>query len=284
MSATISKVVDALTAGHGTFSAQRFPLNAFQGLAAPLMGMDHYHMSDVTFAPHPHAGFSAISYVFEDSPGALRNRDSLGHDFAVEPGDVVWTQAGTGVVHDERPAKVGTEVHGLQIFVNLKAVNRTLAPQVYRLAARDIPVWNDGQGSRVRVVVGDYGGQTSTLAPAEPFNLFDAFLNGNIDIPVRQDWNAFVYAVDGSVRLTIADERRELKGGQAISIGVADQREILDLTSNGPAHLVIMSGPRTNEAVFQHGPFIMANPSEINDAIGRYQRGEMGSLASLSTS
>ena len=69
------------------------------------MGLDHYRMSGPTFAPHPHAGFSAVSYVFEDSKGGLRNRDSLQHDLVIEPGAMVWTQAGSGVVHDEFPVQ-----------------------------------------------------------------------------------------------------------------------------------------------------------------------------------
>lgn len=92
------------------------------------MELDHYRMKAITFAPHPHAGFASISYIFEHSRGGLRNRDSLGNDFEVAPGELVWTRAGTGVVHDERPAIVGRDVHGLQIFVNSAAANKAAAP------------------------------------------------------------------------------------------------------------------------------------------------------------
>jgi redox-sensitive bicupin YhaK (pirin superfamily) len=52
------------------------------------------------FCPHPHAGFGAVTYVLEDSPGDLRSRASSGIDI-VGPGGIVWTHAGNGVVHDE---------------------------------------------------------------------------------------------------------------------------------------------------------------------------------------
>lgn len=74
------------------FSARRLDLQALTGFINPVMGFDHFRMSGPTFAPHPHAGFSAVSYVFEDSSGALRNRDSLGNDLSIEPGAMVWTR------------------------------------------------------------------------------------------------------------------------------------------------------------------------------------------------
>ena len=33
----------------------------------PFLGVDHAWMSASTFPPHPHAGFSAVSYLFLDS-------------------------------------------------------------------------------------------------------------------------------------------------------------------------------------------------------------------------
>src|SRR5215813_11030501 len=44
----------------------------------PFLGVDHFHMRVPMFPPHPHAGFCALTYLFEDSEGALVCRDSLG--------------------------------------------------------------------------------------------------------------------------------------------------------------------------------------------------------------
>ncbi|MBL9037658.1 MAG: pirin family protein, partial [Archangium sp.] len=41
----------------------------------PFLNVDHFTMSQPTFPPHPHAGFSAVTVLFEDSPGAFINRD-----------------------------------------------------------------------------------------------------------------------------------------------------------------------------------------------------------------
>ena len=57
----------------------------------PFLNFDDFRMSVPTFPPHPHAGFSAVTYMFEDSPGAFINRDSLGDRSRIGPGALHWT-------------------------------------------------------------------------------------------------------------------------------------------------------------------------------------------------
>ena len=85
---------------------------------------DDFRVRGHPSAPHPHAGFSAVTYVFDDSPGRLRSRDSLGNDHVVGRGGIVWTQAEHGVMHEEMLADLGEELHGLQFFVNLTCTTR----------------------------------------------------------------------------------------------------------------------------------------------------------------
>ena len=90
----------------------------------PFMGIDHAWMSAPTFPPHPHAGFSAVTYLFLDSETGIANRDSNGNRTLIEPGGLHWTAAGSGVVHEENPAVLGSTTHLLQIFVNLPRTAR----------------------------------------------------------------------------------------------------------------------------------------------------------------
>jgi redox-sensitive bicupin YhaK (pirin superfamily) len=132
MNFALSSVVNAdPVARGGHFAARRLDLDGLGRFAAPVMGLDHYRMSGPTFAAHPHAGFSAVSYVLEDSAGGLRSRDSLQHDVVIEPGAIVWTQAGAGIVHDEFPAQMGREVHALQVSINLSRQNKNLPPRMF---------------------------------------------------------------------------------------------------------------------------------------------------------
>ncbi|MDW4800158.1 pirin family protein, partial [Escherichia coli] len=81
---------------------------------------------------------------------------------------LVWTQAGSGVVHHEVPAD-DRELHGLQLFVNLSAKNKLVEPRMLRLQGGDVPEWHGEDGDRVRIVVGAYDGRLSPLVPVEPF-------------------------------------------------------------------------------------------------------------------
>ena len=62
----------------------------------PFLGVDHAWISTPTFQPHPHAGFSAVSYLFLDSETGIDNRDSLGNRNHIQPGGLHWTAAGAG--------------------------------------------------------------------------------------------------------------------------------------------------------------------------------------------
>jgi redox-sensitive bicupin YhaK (pirin superfamily) len=105
----------------------------------PFLSVDHFRMSAPTFPPHPHAGFSAVTYLFSDSETGFINRDSLGHRLEISPGAVHWTQAAAGVMHEEYPREPGKQAHGFQIFVNLAASQKHAAPSVKHAGAPDMP-------------------------------------------------------------------------------------------------------------------------------------------------
>jgi redox-sensitive bicupin YhaK (pirin superfamily) len=56
------------------------------------------------FPGHPHRALEIVTWVLE---GAVRHRDSAGHDAVVRPGEVQHLRAGTGVVHEESNAAAG---------------------------------------------------------------------------------------------------------------------------------------------------------------------------------
>ncbi len=284
MSLLLTPVISAERARlGGGFSARRIVPERFGGAADPIMGFDHYRMDAVTFAPHPHAGFSAVSYLFEDSPGGLRNRDSLGHDFVIEPGGIVWTQAGSGVIHDELPAEAGRQVHGLQIFVNLGAANKQSAPRVLRLAAHQVPVWNSPRGSRLRVVVGQHAGIASALTPTEPASLFDLGLvaGDEVALPLAAGWDMLVYAESGAAQIRTDGGEASLATGDAVVAAAHDAEALVRVASEDGARVVVLAGRALREPVFQHGPFIMNDEAGIHAAIAHYRRGAMGELEPL---
>lgn len=278
----LSPVVQAAESSHGgNFSVFRLDRERLAGFIEPIMGFDHYRMSGPTFAPHPHAGFSAVSFVFEDSPGGLRNRDSLGNDLTIKPGEVLWTQAGSGVIHDEFPAERGQEVHGLQLFVNLRSRNKDLAPRMFHADAGNIAVLDDAAGNHVRILSGRLGSHRSPLDLAEPFDFLDARLRGSWTYPVNSRWNVMLYVLSGAIAITADGQTQRLAKGDAIGIrGEAGAGE-LRIDPVSPAHLLVLSGQDPQEPVAVYGPFIMNTQIELDEAYERYRAGRMGRLAPL---
>jgi hypothetical protein len=124
MSIQISPVINAsLWESGGVFSAKSIKLHELGERASPIFVLDDFRVRGRPFAPHPHAGISGLTYVFEDSEGRARSR-------VVGPGGIVWFQAGSGAVHHEVPAESGRELRGAQIFVKLSAKNQRLTPRI----------------------------------------------------------------------------------------------------------------------------------------------------------
>jgi redox-sensitive bicupin YhaK (pirin superfamily) len=240
--------------------------------------LDDFRVRGQPFSPHPHAGFSAVTYVFKDSEGSLRSRDSLGNDVVVGPGGIVWTQAGSGVIHHEIPADEH-ELHGLQLFVNLSAKNKLVEPRMLRLQADDVPEWSNDAGDRVGVVVGAFEDRLSPLVPTELFTFLDIQLRCGVPFDIPAGHNALFYVVAGAMALRAGNSERKMAGGHAIALHGSGGQVAIEALA--PSHLIVLSGPDMHEPMVVDGPFIMNEPAQIQAAFARYQAGKMGHLAPL---
>jgi redox-sensitive bicupin YhaK (pirin superfamily) len=261
----------------GFSSLQYLDLEALEVAAAPLAVLDDFRVTGMPFSPHPHAGFAAVTYVLEDSPGDLRSRASSGADLTVGPGGIVWTHAGHGVVHEEVPAVAGRELHGLQLFVNLSSKYKLTAPQVLHLEPAEVPQWHSDDGDRVRVVVGSFNGISSPLVPPEPFTLLDVRLLHQIAFDLQAGHSTIVYVLTGNIVARADGHEKDVDGGHALAFGGDGERVTLEARSL--SHFLILSGNEIGEPVVAEGPFIMNERSQIADAFARYRSGAMGRLA-----
>lgn len=275
MSIQFSALIQTRSHGEGAFSVQSLALSAD---TSPVELFDDFRVSGQPFAPHPHAGFAAVTYVLRDSQGGLRSRDSLGGDHVVGPGGIVWSQASSGMLHEEVPAERGQELHGLQIFVNLTAKHKLTPARVFKLDGQNVPIWQRGD-EKVRVVVGSHDEMQSPLVPAEPFDLLDINVHRELDYALRLDHRAIVYVRSGSVVVHADAQERVVPAGRAIVLAGGGA---VTLATTQPANVILLSGAAIREPKVAHGPFIMNDRAQLEAAIARHRSGAMGHLAPLS--
>lgn len=80
----MSVIAPIQRANHGGHF-RAYGLRGVAELIDPFLGVDHYWMSAPTFPAHPHAGISAVSYLFLDSETGMVNRDSIGTHNLIQP-------------------------------------------------------------------------------------------------------------------------------------------------------------------------------------------------------
>ncbi|MDM7861146.1 pirin-like C-terminal cupin domain-containing protein [Alteromonas sp. ASW11-36] len=264
------------------FSALAFRDKNFSGTMDPLVMVDHYTMTKPTFGAHPHAGLSAVSVIFEDSEGLFHNRDSLGNDFDIMPGDLYWLKAGSGAIHDESPRE-GSTIHGLQVFVNLPSDQRMSTPKSLHVKAENMP-HIECEGSRVRVVLGQSNGIVGEQSPALPMTILDGKINSNktFSHQLQIGENAWFYVVKGELLVLIDGKHVRLSSGQAVSVSeVSSDTELVMHVVNPcaeQAHFALFAGKPVNEPYIQKGPFLMGSETEIAQIESDYSAGKLGKL------
>lgn len=244
----------------------------------PFMGIDHAWMSAPTFPPHPHAGFSAVTYLFLDSETGIANRDSRGNQNLIEPGGLHWTAAGSGVMHEENPAVLGSTTHLLQIFVNLPEARQEAVPFALTLAPRDVPVVQRS-GVRVRVPLGSFGGVISPLKPPTEVTLLDITLDAGaaLDIPVPAGQRAFFMPIVGSAALDGQPFGLDDLGAPVVpTTATATVHQLV--ARDGSARIAAFIGQPLHQPVFSNGPMAFASQEKLAAAAAAYQRGDMGQL------
>ncbi len=244
----------------------------------PFMGIDHAWMSEPTFPPHPHAGFSAVTYLFPDSETGIANRDSNGNRTLIQPGGLHWTAAGRGVIHEENPAVPGRTTHLLQIFVNLPEGLQNEAPFALTLAPQDVPVVQH-PGVRVRVPLGRFEGLHSPLAPPTDVILLDISLEAGaeLELEVPAGQRAFFMPIVGSAELDGGRFGLDDLGAPILAPMEHAAHHTLAGGAGG-AKVAVFIGEPLRQPVVSNGPMAFASRGQLIAATAAYQRGEMGRL------
>lgn len=267
-----------LTVGRG-FKAKSFRAGDIGEAMDPLVMLDHYVMTEPTFGAHPHAGLSAVSLLFEDSDGLFHNRDSLGNDFDLQPGDLYWLSAGSGVVHDESP-RANARIHGLQVFVNVPQTRRFESPASLLVRSKDMPVINNTD-SRVKVAMGQSNGVRGVASPSIPMTILDGTIQpgGRFLHETAANRGIWIQTIKGSLDVVVGKTTRHLVNGQAVAIKTDGGEKIsIRNTSRETVHFAMFDGAQVAETYVQDGPFVMGSREQIADIKAAYEAGQLGSI------
>ena len=227
--------------------------------------------------PHPHRGFSPVSFIFK---GGVHHRDSRGNSHVVYEGGTQWMNAGMGVIHSERPPADIQQLGGvqelIQLWINTPAANKMEVPAYIPLSKEETPVvLSEDKLAEVQVVAGELNGVKGPIVPHTPINMFTIRMQkgAKIDIPFSNSHNAFIYVLNGKIVLNQEEEipahylASFHKDGDGISIHAMEEATIL-----------MGTGEPLNEPVVSHGPFVMNNQTQLLEAFRDYQLGKMGVL------
>ena len=251
------------------------------------MGPVDYGPNEAVGAPwHPHRGFETVTYLLD---GRMRHEDSAGNSGELNPGDVQWMTAGRGIIHSEEPheefRRTGGRTHGFQIWVNLPAEHKMMAPRYQEIPATESPVIQDG-GIWARVIAGECMGISSSIDTVIPITLIHVRIEKGSVLTqnIASDLNGMIYVFGGKV--TVVNEPRVRDHPLPLGLGVNQQvsdgqlailsgGEGIEIKSEVDSEFLILAGPEINEPIARYGPFVMNTREEINQAFLDYQNGTL---------
>jgi quercetin 2,3-dioxygenase len=241
------------------------------------------------FPWHPHRGIETITYVLA---GTVEHGDSLGNVGKMGPGDVQWMTAGSGILHQEMPqGDAQGRMHGFQLWANLPSSLKMTTPRYQDIPAIEIPEVVDDDGTRVRVVCGEFWGKRGPVdgTAAEPRYL-DVFVppGKRKVLPVERGRHAFAYVFEGSGTFSDASQPfgvltekdtaqgetliRERTGNRSLVVFDSGDEVTVQAGDEGIRFLLI-SGKPIEEPVAWHGPIVMNTQAELQQAVAELRNG-----------
>jgi len=254
------------------------------------------------FPWHPHRGIETITYVLA---GTVSHGDSLGNSGNLGAGDVQWMTAGSGILHQEMPkGDPNGRMHGFQLWANLPASLKMTAPRYQDITAPAIPEITDDDGTRVRVICGEFWGKRGPVEgiAADPRYLDVAVPPGRRKtLPVEASRHAFAYVFGGAgtfrdasapfAALTeqvgqpaapVADERggialppapvRDETGNRSLVLFDRGDEVTVQAGEEGIRFLLV-SGRPIEEPVAWYGPIVMNTEEQLRQAYAELHDG-----------
>ncbi|MFD5424885.1 pirin family protein [Streptomyces sp. NPDC127084] len=294
----VQRPVRAVTTAPSGFEGEGFPVRrAFAGInyryLDPFIMMDQ--MGEVEYQPgepkgtpwHPHRGFETVTYIID---GVFDHQDSHGGGGTITNGDTQWMTAGAGLLHIEAPPEhlvvSGGLFHGLQLWVNLPAADKMMAPRYQDIRGGQVRLLTspDG-GALLRVIAGGLDGHEGPGITHTPITMVHATLapGAEVSLPWREDFNGLAYVLAG--RGTVGAERRPIGLGQTAVFGEGSALTVrADEKQDGHTpdlEVVLLGGQPIREPMAHYGPFVMNTREELQQAFEDFQKGRLGTIPAV---
>ena len=234
------------------------------------------------FPWHPHRGIETITYVLS---GTVEHGDSLGNTGTLGAGDVQWMTAGSGILHQEMPkGNINGQMHGFQLWGNLPSSQKMTDPRYQDVEGKEIPEIIDDDGTRVKVIVGEFWGKTGPVdgIAADPQYL-DIFVPAGVKKTFKIDTyrRAFAYIFEGQGAFVDASRpqgvllEKEVAGEELHIRDMSGDRTLVRFGTGeeitvqaGPEGLrfLLISGAPFEEPVAWPGPIVMNTQAELRQA------------------
>jgi redox-sensitive bicupin YhaK (pirin superfamily) len=240
------------------------------------------------FPWHPHRGIETITYVLA---GSVDHGDSLGNKGSLGAGDVQWMTAGSGIMHQEMPkGDSNGRMHGFQLWANLPSSLKMTAPRYQDVTSDAIPEAVDDDGTRVRVVCGDFWGKSGPVdgVAASPQYLDISVPPGlKKHLPIETTRHAFAYVFAGSGSFRDASAPRGVQtevvgqGDATVRSPVGDRSlvlfdrgdEIIVQAGDDGIRFLLVSGQPIDEPVAWYGPIVMNTDEQLQQAYNELRAG-----------
>jgi redox-sensitive bicupin YhaK (pirin superfamily) len=241
------------------------------------------------FPWHPHRGIETITYVLA---GSVDHGDSLGNQGTLGAGDVQWMTAGSGIMHQEMPkGDPKGRMHGFQLWANLPSSLKMTAPRYQDIPGGEVPLIEEDDGTRVRVVCGELWGRRGPVdgIAADPRYL-DIWVppGKRKTLPVETYNSAFAYVFEGSgtfrdasqplgvlTEKTVDEEDilvRERVGNRSLVLFGSGDEVTVQAGEEGIRFLLV-SGKPIEEPVAWYGPIVMNTQAELQEAVSELRAG-----------
>jgi len=292
---SVDRPVRRLVTAPRGFEGEGFPVRrAFAGIPQaeldPFLHMDQ--MGEVEYAAgepkgtpwHPHRGFETVTYMID---GTLLHQDSHGGGGTIGAGATQWMTAGSGLLHIETPPEevvaAGGLFHGMQLWVNLPAADKMIAPRYQGIEAADVVLLAspDG-GALIRVISGEVGGHRGPSSTHTPVTVLHATVSpgARLVLPWDPAHNALVYVLAGAG--SVGAEGRPISAGQTAVLGAGDTVAVAAADQQDgrtqALEVLVLGGRPIREHVEMYGPFVMNTRAQLVEAFEDFQAGRLGSI------